>query len=341
MSYPGKVLVTIALFALALAAWQLRSLLLLVFGGFLVATVLTATAAMLRRVTHTSYRVAVVISVVLALALLVLLGWLIGGVLAAQVRELAARLPGAVAAARTWLGASPAGPYLLQLWDEARRQEVSWSRVAAGAAGVTLGILGNTLLVLLVGVFIAAEPQVYRNGFLRLVPVRHRRAVGAALEACARGLRGWLKGQALSMAFVGLATGIGLALLGVQLALVLGVLAGLLDFVPFFGPIFSGILAVLLALYEGPRTAMYVAILVIIIQQLESDVVVPLVQRHTVQLPPAVGIVGVLLAAGLFGLIGLLMATPLIVVAMVLVRELYVVRALEAKPHAGHEERID
>lgn len=329
MSYPAKVLVTIALLALALAAWHLRHLVLLVFGGVLVAEVIGAAAEPLGRLLHASRRLAVIACVLLALVLLLAFGWLAGGVLLEQLGELGKRLPGALAAARAWLETSPVGPYVLQLWDDMREQDVSWSRVA-GAAGLTLGIAGDTLLLLLVGVFIAAEPQLYRRGLVRLIPIAHRPAVDRALATCGRGLRGWLKGQAISMAFVGIATGVGLWLLGIPLALVLGLLAALLDFVPFFGPIVSGALAVLLALSQGPSAALHVALLALAIQQVEGNLVVPLVQRHTVQLPPALGVVSVVAVAGLFGLTGVLMATPLAVVAMLLVKELYVTDVLES-----------
>ena len=331
MSYPAKVLVTITLLALALAAWHLRHLVLLVFGGVLVAEVIGAAAEPLGRLLHASRRIAVIACVLIALVLLLAFGWLAGGVLLEQLGELGKRLPGALAAARAWLEKSPVGPYALQLWDDMREQDVSWSRVA-GAAGLTLGIAGDTLLLLLVGVFIAAEPQLYRRGLVRLIPIAHRPAVDRALRACGRGLRGWLKGQAISMAFVGIATGVGLWLLGIPLALVLGLLAALLDFVPFFGPIVSGALAVLLALSQGPSAALHVALLALAIQQVEGNLVVPLVQRHTVQLPPALGVVSVVAVAGLFGLTGVLMATPLAVVTMLLVKELYVADVLEAAP---------
>ncbi|HYE41429.1 MAG TPA: AI-2E family transporter, partial [Ramlibacter sp.] len=95
-------------------------------------------------------------------------------------------------------------------------------------------------------VFIALEPSVYQRGIVRLVPVVHRPRLSAALEAAAAALGGWLRGQALSMLFVGVATWVGLALLDVPLALILGVLAGILGFIPFFGAIVSGALAVLL-----------------------------------------------------------------------------------------------
>lgn len=131
------------------------------------------------------------------------------------------------------------------------------------------------------------------------------------------------------MIFVGLATGIGFALLGVPLALSLGLIAALLDFVPFFGPIVAGVLAVLFAFTEGPQTALYVAILMLAVQQVEGNLLMPLVQRWAVQLPAMLGLIAVVIFAGWFGIPGIVFATPLMVVLMVLVRKLYVEEYLE------------
>lgn len=330
MSYAGRVLVAIALVGGALLLWMTRQLVLLVFGGVLFAVVLSSFAGLLRRWCRLGHRAAVGLAVtVLLLALAGVTAWL-GNEMAAQLRELSDRLPRAVAAFRQWLGSAALGPHIIEQWDELRSGGVPWQRIA-GAAGFTLGALGNFILMLLLGVFIAAEPELYRAGTLRLVPVPHRERVGRALDACGAALRGWLKGQGLSMLFVGVATAAGLWLLDVPLALILGLVAGLLDFVPFFGPLASGVLAVLLAFTEGPQTALYVALLALGIQQVEGNLMMPLVQRWAVQLPPALGVVAVVLVAGIFGLPGILFATPLIVVAMVLVRKLYVEGVLEAQ----------
>lgn len=131
------------------------------------------------------------------------------------------------------------------------------------------------------------------------------------------------------MAFVGVATGVGLALLGVPLALTLGLVSGVLDFVPFFGPIAAGVLAVLFAFTEGPQTALYVAILMLAIQQVEGNLLMPLVQRWAVQLPPVLGLIAVVIFASWLGVPGIVFATPLMVVVMVLVKRLYVEEFLE------------
>ena len=119
------------------------------------------------------------------------------------------------------------------------------------------------------------------------------------------------------------------------LALALGVIAGLFEFVPFFGPIAAGLLAVLVAFAQGPSEALYVALLFVGLQQLEGSVLVPLVQRWTVSLPPVLGLLAVVLFGTLFGPLGVLVGTPLMVVGMVLVQTLYLHRG-ESNTPSGH-----
>lgn len=334
MSYPGKVITALVLAGGLLALWHLRTVGLLLFGGLLFAIVFSTLTAWLQAATRLPRRG----SFALVLVLLVLgtgaLLWWIGGELSGQLRDLQRQLPAALGSARRWLSGTTLGSHAVEAIDEIRQQDVPWARIA-GVATLTATALGNFLLMVLLGVFLALEPGLYRNGFLRLLPVPHRQRVSDALEDAGRALGGWLKGQALSMLFVGLATWIGLALLGVPLALILGVLAGVLDFVPFFGPIVSGLLAVLLAFMQGPETALYVAVLALAIQQVEGNLLMPLLQRWAVQLPPALGVLSVVVAGTLLGLPGILFATPLVVVAMVLVRRLYVEGALEADQPAA------
>lgn len=328
MSYPGKVVTALVLAALVFLAWALKNLALLVFGSLLFAVALGSLA---RRVSKLGlgWRASVAASIVLVLVLVLGLGYWLGNEFSSQVEQFRERLPRAADALRTWLSSHPLGTQAIEQWDELVSGGLPLGSMASGAA-LTLGALANIVLMFLLAAFLVAEPRLYKRGALRLLPVRHRDAVEQAIEACGQALQGWLKGQGLSMLFVGVATSAGLFLLGVPLALILGVVAGVLDFVPFFGPIASGVLAVLMAFAEGPQTALYVALLALGIQQIEGNVVVPLVQRWAVQLPPALGVVAVVVAATLFGLPGILLATPLMVVAMVLVQKLYVERVLEA-----------
>lgn len=328
MTPEGKVAAALALGALLALAWALRDVALLVFGGLLFAVVLGSLAQLVSRI-GLGWRASVAISVTLVAAVMAGLGFWLGNELAAQAEQLHETLPRAAEALRSWLASRPLGAQIVKQWDEWVSGGLPLGPVASGAA-LALGALGNFILMLLLAVFFIAEPGLYKRGTLRLLPLRHREAASDAIDASGQALRGWLKGQGLSMLFVGVATSVGLWLLGVPLALILGVVAGVLDFVPFFGPIASGALAVLLAFVEGPQIALYVALLALAIQQLEGNVVMPLVQRWAVKLPPALGVVAVVIAATLFGVPGILLATPLMVVAMVLVRKLYVERGLEA-----------
>jgi predicted PurR-regulated permease PerM len=165
---------------------------------------------------------------------------------------------------------------------------------------------------------------------IRLLPVPARPRGAQALDACGFALSRWLMGQSVSMLFVGTATALGLWMLGVPLAFSLGVVTGLLAFIPYIGAIIGGVLAVLLAFMEGPQTALYVLILVFAIQQFEGNVLMPFIQRWAVDLPPVLGIAATVMFGMLFGLMGVLLATPAMVVLMVLVQRLYIKGVLEA-----------
>jgi predicted PurR-regulated permease PerM len=327
--YTRAVVVIIVLGALVLLAWRLSDLLLLLFGAIIVAVVLRAFAAPLEKHLRLSPRLAVGAAVVVTLVASTLGSWLIGDRLIEQTGELRQRLPAALAALVAWARGHPAGVALLQVWDSVNAVDVPWSRLA-NAATQTLGAVGSIGLMAVVGVYLAADPVLYREGLVRLVPPGYRSAIDEAMLACGHALSRWLLGQGISMLFVGSATAIGLALLGMPMALAIGVIAGVLAFIPFFGPIVSGILAVLLAFMQGPAQALYVAGLCVAIQQIEGNILMPFVQRWAVELPPVLGITAAVIFGLLFGLPGVMLATPLMVVVMVLVQKLYVEGVLEA-----------
>lgn len=313
---------------LLVAIWVLRQPLLLIFGAIVVATMLRALAEPLARVTPLPPRAAVGVVTVVGLALLAGGLLLVGNPLTEQLQELRLQLPRALIAARGWIERLPFGQRLLDLAGELRNGQLPWGDIATLATGAING-LSALLLILLMGLYIAFDVSQYRNGLVRLFPPKHRDAVGSALDAAGQGLSRWLLGQLVTMLLVGAAVALGLTLLGMPMALALGLIAGLLEFVPFFGPIVAGAIAVLVAFAQGPTQAFYVALLFLAIQQIEGNVLVPLVQRWAVKLAPALTVAGVVIFGTLFGIAGVVFATPLLVTSMVLVRELYLERALE------------
>lgn len=186
-----------------------------------------------------------------------------------------------------------------------------------------LGAVTGTLVMIVLGLFIASEPRVYEQGALRLLLPRWRARAADVFEAIGRALRWWLLGRFVSMAVVFVLTWIGLLLLGLPLAFLLALIAGLLSFVPTFGPLLSAVPAILVGLSTGPEQALWVAFLYLGIQLVESYGVTPFIERRAVRLPPAVLLLFQLVMGVLAGALGVLLATPVLVVLMVLTSMLY------------------
>jgi predicted PurR-regulated permease PerM len=329
-TFPRKVLLVAFALLLALLVWQLLDLIMLAFGAVIVATVLRALASILERHARVPSQVSVVVGMLLVALMIAMGAWLVGEPLAQQFENLRQGLPAALDALMQWLKSHRIGVAALEYIEQARSNDASpWAIRIAGVAGSTLGALGGAGLMLVMGFYLALNPTIYRNGIVKLMPLPFRERVGNTLDACGHALSRWLLGQSLSMLFVGISTAIGLWLLNVPLALSVGVLSGLLGFIPYFGTIASGILAVLLGFIQGPETALYVLILAVAIQQVEGNLLMPFVQRWAVDLPPVLGIAAAVMFGVLFGLLGVFLATPAMIVLMVLVQKLYVEGVLE------------
>jgi predicted PurR-regulated permease PerM len=184
------------------------------------------------------------------------------------------------------------------------------------------------VLVLFMAVLFAAQPNLYVRGTLRLVPKHKRDRLAEVMHRVGQTLRRWMLGQLGLMLFVGVTSTLGLWLLDVQAALALGLLAGLLTFIPFLGPVIAAVVAVLVSLSDGPLTAAWVALLYIGIQTMEG-LLEPLVQQKTVYLPPVLLLMSQLALGVLVGLVGVVLATPLAAALMVMVQMLYVEDVLQ------------
>jgi predicted PurR-regulated permease PerM len=325
-SYVGRVVVALALLALVALAVYLRAVLVLAFGSVVFAVAVRAGSDGLQRLTGWRDRITLPAVVLLTVAVLTAGVLLLGDPIGEQFNELQRALPAAWQATTRWLNSHVAGLWLLRWWEGAN-PEVEWTRIA-GIAGNAVGALGGLLLMIVTGLYLAADPQLYRRGVLHLLPQRHRARVDGALCEAGNGLTRWLLGQAVAMVLIGVLTAAGLMLIGMPLALPLGIIAGLLEFVPFFGPIVTGALIVLLAFTQGPTQALYAAGVCFFVQHFEGYVIQPFVQRWAVALPPALGLMSVIVFGALFGMLGVIFAMPLMVVLMILVQRLYIDGAL-------------
>lgn len=312
-----------------LLIWQLVDLLLLVFASVLVAIFFRSLADAIAKRTRISHAWALAIAIVLVAVLFVLITTLFGTTIRQNVNTLMEELPAAWQAIRGRIGEVR---WLVDALDRAGQALLTSNMMSriGGALGAVMGVFTNIFLVLFAGLYIAAQPKLYRDGFLKLVPPRDRARIDATLVRCGVFLRNWLLGQLIAMVVVGTLTWAGLELLNVPSALALGLFAGLAEFVPILGPIAAAIPALIIAFSQDSRLALWVLALFVVIQQLEGNILQPIIQRRMVALPPAVTLFAVLAFAILFGAMGALLAAPLAVVTLVLVQDLYIAPLEEA-----------
>jgi predicted PurR-regulated permease PerM len=318
--------------AAALFVWFAIDLLLLLFAGLLFGIFLGSLASQVSARTRLGYGAALGLVCVVLVGLSTGAGILFTGQLSEQARGLSERVPAALQTVverlnewewSRWLveQARGSGPQVLD------GDAVGQGEVVAQATDVAWRLVDGLValvIVVFVGIYLAAAPGLYVRGLLRLVPIRRRERVGEVIYAIGYTLRWWLFGQLLAMVAVGVTMGVGLALIGVPLAAGLGVMAGLFEFIPTVGPILAVVPALLLALVDSPDKAFWVVALYAVIQTVESYLLTPLLQQRVVHLPPVLTIATQVLLAWRLGPLGLVVAVPLIAVVLVAVQMIYV-----------------
>lgn len=331
-------LVVVAVVALALLVWRIAGALLLAFVGVLLAAALRGMAGLLGRLLRIPTEWALIPVAVVLIAAISLLVWFAGPPINTQMAELIKALPGSVKQIEERLQQYPWGQYILShvaAPEGAAGQGIHLFTQFTGIASVAFTIIADLIIVLFTAIYFSINPDVYRRGIVSLVPKSKSQRVTEVLDATGLTLQHWLLGQGVSMLSVGILVTVGLWLAGVPMGFLLGLIAGTLEFIPFIGPIVAAIPGVLIALTRGWDVALYAVIVYVIVQQIENHVLIPLIQRKAVEVPPAMVILAVAALGLLFGVLGALVATPLMAVILVWVRMLYVQdvlgKALEVK----------
>jgi predicted PurR-regulated permease PerM len=333
-----RVLIVLGLVALVFLAWQLRAVLVMLFGAIVVATAFRSLADPICRWTGLPSGVTVGIAIALVFGAIAGLIALFGAQIGDQVQLLSTALPEAWKALESRISDAGLGEQLRQMLSSAKS---STSGLFANFGRVLMSVgdgVADTLVVVFGGIFLAAQPRFYKTGAIKLVPPAKRELMAAAMDDSERALRLWLKGQLIAMVAVGLLTGIGLWFLGMESAFALGLLAGMLEFIPFAGPLIAAIPALLIALAVDPQLALSVVILYVAVQQFEGAILQPVVQQYAVDLPGVVLLFSLIAFGILFGVVGIIFAAPLAVVSYVMVKKLYVQQTLgTATPIPGED----
>lgn len=326
-------LVAFMLLALGLLLGYAANFILLVFGGILTGVLLATIAGLLHRKVGLTYGLSLATVVLLIGALCTATVWLLAPTVSQQTEQLAQAMPQAINRLEATLSQTSWGKKILEGVPKSPASFVSGQKDILGQlTGIfssTLGILANVVIVLITGIYLASDPGQYKKGFARLFTPSFRGRLEEVLDQCYHTLSNWLLGRFIAMVMVGVATGLGLYLLDIPLPITLAIIAGLLNFIPNIGPYLSLVPALLMAYLQGPDKALYVVGLYIGIQSLEGYVLTPLLNQRLVSTPPAVLLFAQVLLGILVGMSGVLLASPLVAVLVVLINELYIRDFLE------------
>ncbi len=320
-------LVAVAVVGVIYLALRYANLLLLLFAAILLAVFVDALAQLIVRRTAMRRGWSVLVVWVVIFAVLVGLGFLGGPRIADQTTALSERVSEATSSIRQYLDGREWGQWLL---NEASR---FGGRLPAGSeiVGRITGFFSTAIswivglgVVVVLAVYLSAAPRVYVDNLLRLIPQSRRERFRDVVGELARSLRWWLIGRFTAMTLLGLLTTIGLLITGVPLAITLGVLAAITAFVPYLGPVMWLVPAVLVAWATGPIKVLWVVVIYGAVQFLEGNFITPLIQQRAVSIPPALLLSVQMFMGVFFGALGVLVATPLAVVVIILVQMLYV-----------------
>ena len=299
------------------------SVFILVLGGALIATYFRGLAQLIEKKTHWKKWIAMTISIGGTLLFVAGIIWLIGSEAQNQMTQLSETLPETYQNAKEYLKGTYLGREAIERIQESGSGQKMTS-VFSSFFRTTFGILGDIYVILLVGAYLTASPYLYTKGIKKLVPPKGRGKADDVLDHLGQSMKQWILGKLFAMFVVFVLTAIGLKIMGMPMWLALSIIAGFLNFIPNFGPLIAMIPAVLVALSKDPQTALIVVGLYILVQFLESNVITPKIQQRLTSVPPALIITSQLIVASFAGIWGITLATPIILVVMILVQELYV-----------------
>jgi predicted PurR-regulated permease PerM len=310
-------------FALVVMAHYLA----LFFASVLLAVALTTLAEKVSLGGRIPHSIAVVLTLFTMLLLSIGFFWWFGPRLLAEFQELAKQVPRGLDEAQRWLQSSRLGAQLGAMTPPLSSQVPSPTSMVQSAGsflGAGVSVLADILIFFIIGTFLAVSPTRYSEGVVQLLPRRAWPNAQRLLAATATALRRWLLARVSLMVLIAVLFGLGLLFLGIPLGFPLAVLAGVLTFIPYAGPALALIPAATVAFLESPNHALYVLLLYCGVQLIESYVFEPLVEGRAVSLPPALILMAQVASAVWLGAIGIVIATPLLVVIGVCVQVLYI-----------------
>lgn len=332
-----QAIIILVVVLLTLLAGNMIRIFLLVFAGTMLAVFLHFIARQITRLPWIPHWLAITMVLIIFTILLGLTIVMVVPIVAQEMEELVFQLEKSLMQLIEWLESTDGGLFLIERFELFKKIEEEgqlWSKIGE-IFSATFSAVTGLGIILIVGIFMAYSPNMYKSGFLHLFPINVRGRVAEVITEIGITLRWWLVGQFISMLVLAISTWIMLGLLGVPMAPILAMLTGLLTFIPYVGPLIALIPILLMAFLQSPIVALYVFILYMCIQNVEANVLMPIIFHRTVHIPPALGVISQILFGSLIGLLGFILAIPLMAVLLQFIKMVYVEDVLGDKNVEG------
>lgn len=305
--FTKRVAIAVAIATIPFLLWYLRSVLLVAVGAILLSVVLDLLCRPLRwcRVPRPA---SVGLTVLLVFGSFGVIAYLFGTTLSSEMQDVLKRADVAAKTIANALQHSGWGAALLEHMDASQLSLTSW---VGNIVSVSSSVLASLVLMIAMGAYMAAQPAVYRTEVRKLLPLRWANPLEAAAKHIIQSLQMWSIGQAIQMLLVGVLTTAAVWLIGLPSPLALGVIAALAEFVPYAGPFIAAVPALLVATAQGWSPLLWTALAYVAIQQIEGNVLLPIIQRRLIAIPPALILFSILAVSSFFGVAGVIFAAPI------------------------------
>jgi predicted PurR-regulated permease PerM len=326
--FTKRVAIAVTIATVPFLLWYLRSVLLVAGGATLLSVVLDLLSRPLRwcRIPRAG---SVGLAVLLLFGSLGATAYMFGTTLSSEMEDVLKRADIAAKTIADALQNSAWGVSLLQHVDASQLSLTSW---AGNIASVSSSVFASLVVMIAMGAYMAAQPGVYRKEVRKLLPRRWASPLEAAAKHVVHSLQLWSIGQAIQMVLVGVLTTAAVWLIGLPSPLALGVIAALAEFIPYAGPFIAAVPALLVATAQGWSTLLWTLLAYIAIQQIEGNVLLPIIQRRLIAVPPAMILFSILAVSSLFGMAGVIFAAP---ISVMIYAALETMAPKERTAHAG------
>jgi predicted PurR-regulated permease PerM len=302
--------------------WFLFDVILIVIGAVLIAVLLRLTAEPFTRWAKFPETIALVCAGLITVAVVAGAGYLFGTQVDAELTDVMQRANNGLTNIMHRLQTSPSGKIILQHIQGGGG--FSFPSFLSSLFSVSVSFLEAVVITVIGGFYLAAQPALYRSGLGKLFPRRMRDEANETIDDIGAGLRLWLIGQLIQMLLIGGLSTTVVWFIGLPSPLALGVIAGLAEFVPYIGPLIAAVPALLVASTQGFNAVLWTAVAYLAIHQIEGNLVVPLIQRQLIFIPPAVMLLGIVTILFVFGGASVIFAGPIAVIVFIAIKKLYV-----------------